>query len=195
MDAAPALDPLHVAAPPERFFGYYPGTVAVVTTAHAGRRTVMAAGWHAALSSEPPLYGVAVGPERFTHELLVASGAFAVHFLPFERAAAVAGVGTRSGRDLDKFVHFDLATRPGAALDLPILQDAYLAYECRLTARHAVGDHDWVVGEVVALHHRPEAFDERRMLDPERVRPFVYYGRSRYQPFGDAPAAEHRAEG
>ena len=195
MDAAPALDPLHVAVPPERFFGYYPGTVAVVATAHAGRRTVMAAGWHAALSSDPPLYGVAVGPERFTHELLVASGAFAVHFLPFERAAAVAGVGTLSGREVDKFARFGLATRPGAALDVPILQDAYLAYECRLSARHPVGDHDWAVGEVVALHHRPEAFDERRMLDPARVQPFVYYGRSRYQPFGDAPVAELRTKG
>lgn len=179
MDAAPTPAPLHVAAPPERFFGYYPGTVAVVTTAHEGHRTVMAAGWHAALSAEPPLYGVAVGPERFTHRLLVASGAFAVHFLPFERAAAVAGVGTLSGRDVDKFDRFDLRTCPGAVVDVPILQDAYLAYECRLSARHAVGDHDWVVGEVVALHHRPEAFDERRMLDPAHVQPFVYYGRSR----------------
>jgi len=182
----------HVAAPPERFFGYYPGTVAVVTTAHEGRRTVMAAGWHAAVSSQPPLYGVAVGSERFTHELLVASGAFAVHFLGFDHAAAVAGVGTLSGRDIDKFVRFGLTTEPGRALDVPVLTAAYLAYECRVTHRVPAGDHDWVIGEVVALHHRRDAFDGRGLLDPRTARPFVYYGRSRYQPFGEAPATTVR---
>lgn len=187
MDVAPAL--LHVAAPPERFFGYYPGRVAVVTTAHAGRRNVMAAGWHAALSERPPLYGVAIAPERFSHELLVASGAFAVHFLPFEHADAVAGVGSTSGRDGDKFERFGLTARPGAVLDVPVLQDAYVAYECRLAARHPAGDHDWVMGEVVAVHHRPEAFDERRLLDPAVAHPFVYYGRSRYERFGTGEVA------
>jgi flavin reductase (DIM6/NTAB) family NADH-FMN oxidoreductase RutF len=78
--------PLVVTAPPERFFGYYPGTVAVVTAAHGTDRNVMSAGWHAALSAEPPLYGVAFGRGRYTYGLVRASGAFAVHFLPFERA-------------------------------------------------------------------------------------------------------------
>lgn len=184
--------PLEVAAPPGRFFGYYPGTVSVITTAHGGRRNVMAAGWHSALSAEPSLYGVAIAPERYTHELLVASGAFAVHFLPFERADAVAAVGSTSGRDGDKLARLGLATRPGAVLDVPVLQDAYVAYECRLVARHPVGDHDWMVGEVVALHHRADAFDERRLLDPATAHPFVYYGRSRFQRFGEGEVAEHR---
>jgi flavin reductase (DIM6/NTAB) family NADH-FMN oxidoreductase RutF len=184
--------PLHTTAPVERFFGYYPGTVAVITCAHAGRRNVMSAGWHAALSAVPPLYGVALGRTRHTHAQVLASGAFAVHFLPFERADAIAGVGSTSGRGgLDKFARFDLAASPGAVLDVPILHDAYLAYECRLQAVHETGDHDWVVGEVVALHHRPEAFDERRMLDARHVRPTVYYGRSTFEALGAGERAEH----
>lgn len=181
-----------VTVPPERLFGYYPGTVAVVTTAHGARRTVMAAGWHAAVSSEPPLYGVAIGRERFTHELLVKSGAFAVHFLGFDHAPAVAGVGTLSGRDLDKFARFGLATEPGTVLDVPVLAAAYLVYECRVAHRLPAGDHDWTIGEVVALHHRPDAYDGRGLLDPGTARPFVYYGRNRYQPFGEAPVTTVR---
>jgi flavin reductase (DIM6/NTAB) family NADH-FMN oxidoreductase RutF len=189
---AHAASPLRATAPVERFFGYYPGTVSVITAAAGGARNVMSAGWHAALSAEPPLYGVALGRTRRTHALVLASGAFAVHFLPFERADAIAGVGSTSARDgVDKFERFGLATSPGVVLDLPILHDAYLAYECRVQAVHATGDHDWIVGEVVAIHHRPEAFDERRMLDPQRARAAIYYGRSHFEALGAGERAEH----
>ena len=190
-DETPA-SPLVATAPVERFFGYYPGTVAVVTCAHAGARNVMSAGWHTALSAEPPLYGVALGRTRHSHGLVLASGAFAVHFLPFERAEAIAGVGSTSGRDgSDKFARFGLAAGRGAVLDVPILHDAYLAYECRVQAVYATGDHDLVVGEVVALHHRPDAFDERRLLDGARVRAALYYGRSLFEALGTGERAIH----
>jgi flavin reductase (DIM6/NTAB) family NADH-FMN oxidoreductase RutF len=188
--------PLRSTAPVERFFGYYPGTVAVITSAHEGRRNVMSAGWHSALSSEPALYGVALGRTRHTHALVLASGAFAVHFLPFERADAIAGVGSVSGRDgLDKFARFGLAASVGTVLDVPILHDAYVAFECRVRAVHETGDHDWVVGEVVALHHRPDAFDERRMLDTGNVRPAVFYGRSTFEALGAGERARHLPAG
>lgn len=182
----PALAmPLHVSAPPERFFGYYPGTVAVVTSAHAGDRNVMSAGWHAALSAEPPLYGVALGRERYTHALVLAAQAFAVHFLPFEHARTIAAVGSSSRHDgIDKFARFALEATSGAVADVPILTQAYLVYECRLQAVHETGDHDLVVGEVVAVHHRPEAFDVRRLQDSQRVPAAIYYGRNRYEALG-----------
>jgi flavin reductase (DIM6/NTAB) family NADH-FMN oxidoreductase RutF len=187
-----SVAPFHVTAPPERFFGYYPGTVAVVTAAHEGERNVMAAGWHTALSAEPPLYGVAIAPKRHTYELIRRSGAFAACFLPFEHADRIGAVGSTSGRDgVDKFARFDLATAPGAVVDVPILAGAYLAYECKVVAVHRTGDHDLFVGEVVALHHRPEAFDERRLLDGRRVRAAIYYGRSTFEALGDGERALH----
>jgi flavin reductase (DIM6/NTAB) family NADH-FMN oxidoreductase RutF len=128
---------------------------------------------------------VAFGRTRYTYALVVASRAFAVHFLPFEHARAIAAVGSTSrSTGIDKFERFGLATAPGAVFDLPILQDAYLAYECRVGAVHETGDHDWVVGEVVAVHHRPEAFDERRLQAGATVPGAVYYGRSRYEALG-----------
>ncbi len=191
----PTVSKLVTSAPPERFFGYYPGTVAVVTAASDGDRNVMSAGWHAALSAEPPLYGVAFGRARYTYRLVMASRAFAVHFLPFEHARAIAAVGSTSrSSGIDKFERFGLATAPGAVLDLPILQDAYLAYECRVSAVHETGDHDWIVGEVVAVHHRPEAFDEGRLQAGAAVPGTVYYGRSRYEALGSGRQADFPPE-
>src|SRR5690625_8029290 len=60
------------------YFGYYPGAVAVVTSRYGEETNVMSAGWHTALSQEPPLYGVAIAPERFSYRLVKESGQFGV---------------------------------------------------------------------------------------------------------------------
>ena len=174
-----------VDAPPTRFFGYYPGVPTVVTAAHEDDRNVLAVGWHAALSHDPPMYGVAIAAARYTHRLGVASGAFAVHFLPFRHARTVAGVGTLSRNDgVDKFARFGLRATHGAVTGAPILEDAYLAYECRLSQRVPTGDHEWWIGEVAALHHRPDAFDERGVLRRDVAPAQAYYGRATYEALG-----------
>ena len=188
---AKANDPFVVESPPGRFFGYYPGTVAVITAAHSGERNVMSAGWHSALSAAPPLYGVAIAAARYTHDLVKASGAFAVHFLPFGRAAAIAGAGHASGRDgTDKFALLGLEASAAALVSAPILQDAYLAYECELREVYEVGDHDWFVGEVLAVHYRPEAFDERLLKRADAFPAAAYYGRSVYASLGQGERLE-----
>lgn len=170
--------------PPTRFFGYYPGVPSIVTAAHGGDANLLAVGWHAALSSDPPMYGVAIAEPRYTHRLGVASGAFAVHFLPFSSARAIAGAGTLSRHDgIDKFAALGLHVTPGPATGAPLIGEAYVAYECRMDQRVPTGDHEWWVGNVVAVHHRPDAFDERGLLHPH-TRGTVYYGRALYEALG-----------
>lgn len=162
-----------------RLFGYYPGTVALVTAAHAGTRNVMAAGWHTALSETPPLYGVSLGRERATYPLIRASGTFGVNFLPLARADAIHGSGLHSAHD---------GTDKHALLDLPTLSDqplalsgAYLHYTCRVTQVIPVGDHDLIVGHVQEVRFDPDAFDARGLL---AAPPALYLGRSLYATLG-----------
>ena len=166
-----------------RFFGYYPGTVALITAEFAGRRNVMSAGWHAALSSDPPMYGVAVGRERATHGLALASGRFGVNFLPSEHARAVQGAGVLSLHDhVDKFERLGLTALPEAPLALGA---AYVAYVCTLEQVVPTGDHDWFVGRVEQVWHDARAFDERLLF---RGNAPVYFGRGEYASLaGDAP--------
>lgn len=186
---------LVVTAPPTRFFGYYPGTVVVVTAEHGGRRNAMSAGWHAALSADPPLYGVAVAPGRFTYRLIRESGAFVVHLLPFEHARVVAGLGSTTASDgVDKLTRFGLRTVPGPVTGAPVVQEAIVAYECTLDAVHVTGDHDLMVGRVAALHHRPEAFDDALVQDGEAVPGAVYYGRGTYEELGTGTRARFAPE-
>ncbi|KEF35792.1 flavoredoxin [Deinococcus sp. RL] len=162
-----------------RLFGFYPGTVALVTAEHLGTRNLLSVGWHTALSMEPPLYGVAVGRERATSPLMRGSGRFGVNFLPFVRARAVQGAGVLSLHDLaaggrDKFERLGLETLPGSGL---ALADAYLHYSCEVAEVVPTGDHDLFVGRVTEVRYDPALYDDTGLFTGEAA---VYLGRSTY---------------
>lgn len=170
----------------DTFFGYYPGAVAVVTSRDGDRRNVMSAGWHTALSADPPLYGVAVAPERHSYGLIRASGLFGVNFLPFALAESIAGAGLLSGAAVpDKLTRLGLAWSEDES-GLPILDGAWTSYACRVVRTVTTGDHDFFVGDVLRVHYDPNAFDGR-IQSSARVPGAIYYGRSTYEGLGSGP--------
>ncbi|GGK33854.1 oxidoreductase [Deinococcus malanensis] len=160
-----------------RFFGYYPGTVALVTAEHSGTRNVLSVGWHTALSADPPLYGVAVGRERGSHPLIVQSGQFGVNFLPLAAARAVQGAGVLSlhdRHDADKYARLGLTTLPHSPL---AVTQAYLHYRCDVVNVVPTGDHDLFVGQVTEVHFDSAHYDEGGLFVGQAA---VYLGRSAY---------------
>ncbi|WP_277674570.1 flavin reductase family protein [Piscibacillus halophilus] len=158
----------------------YPGMVAIVTVSHQGEDNVMAAGWHSYMSYDPPIYGVAIGPERYTHHLVKGAGTFAINFLPREKSKFIQEAGSYSGEDLNKFDHGNMNYVPGPATGSPILQDAYVAYECETIDYHTYGDHDWFVGDIVQFHINQDKFLENGIPDFRKLSIPLYLGRSLY---------------
>lgn len=166
------------------FLQHYPKLATVVTVKAQGRENALAIAWHCALSFEPPLYGVAISPKRFSYRLILEAKEFAINFLPIESVRLIAAVGRTSGRELNKFERFHIATEKSIKISAPILKDAYAAYECKLVEHHTYGDHEWFVGEVVAVHYQKEAFDEHEVLDVEKIKPAFYIGDDLYAELG-----------
>ncbi|HEX77357.1 MAG TPA: flavin reductase family protein [Dehalococcoidia bacterium] len=164
----------------EEYYHFYPQIAAVITAKAGDKANAMAAAWHSAISFKPPIYGVAIAPKRYTCQLVLEGGQFAVNFLPFEAAELIASVGGSSGSEVDKFHRFNIEVEPPLKIAAPILKDAYASYECRLIGHHLYGDHQWLVGEVVAIHMRGEAFTHQHILDLARVKPALYLGAEYY---------------
>ena len=164
----------------EEFYQHYP-TVVVVVTAHSGDRdNAMAAAWHSPISRDPPLYGVAITPTKFTFKLAMESGEFGINFLPLEKAHLIASVGGSKGEKIDKFETFGIARERGVKTGVPLLRDAYAASECRIVDHKSLGDHEWIVGEIVAIHMDEEAFTQDQLLNLEVLNPALYMGQDRY---------------
>ena len=158
----------------------YPGMVAVVTARWSGKQDVMAAGWHSYISIEPPIYGVSVAPERYTHHLIKRSGVFCAQFLPASRSELIQQVGVASGHDMDKFSKFGIDSEEALTIDVPMLSEAYVAYECRVIDVRTYGDHDWFVGSITQFHRDDDLFMENGLPDFRRLEIPLYLGRSEY---------------
>jgi flavin reductase (DIM6/NTAB) family NADH-FMN oxidoreductase RutF len=170
----------------------YPGMVALVTVSFNGEDNIMAAGWHTYISHEPPIYGVAIGRERHTYQLIKDSGKFAINFLPFEKANFIQQTGVFSGSNVNKFEIANMGFDRGRATNAPILQDAYVAYECEVIDRNSYGDHDWFVGNIVQFYRDNDKFLENGLPNFEKLSIPLYLGRSIYTSVGkDSKIVSH----
>ena len=163
-----------------KFSQHYPKMAVIVTASARGRDDAMTAAWHSSISLGPPIYGVAVTTKRFTYQLITESQEFGINFISLEKASLAAAIGGTSGKKMDKFESFDIKKERPLKTTVPILKDAYAAYECKLLDSKPYGDHLWIVGEIVAVHFLEEAFTAAEVLDLDKIKPLLYVGSDRY---------------
>lgn len=162
------------------FYHFYPKLATVVTVRAGGKRNGMAAAWSSPISFEPPIYGVSISSKRYTYGLILEAKEFVVNFLPIGARRLIAAFGRTSGREFDKFERFGIETEEPLKLHSPILKAAYAAYECKLLDHRTYGDHDWFVGEVLAIHYEKDLFSPDGVLDLDKVAPALYLGNDLY---------------
>ena len=124
-----------------------PAPVAVIGAVRDGVLGGLTAAWLTRVSSEPPLLLVAGGHERFTWELLADAGQFTVSVLAKGQVAEARLFGLKSRREVDKWAetaHVLLGD------GVPALKHCSARFLCRMESRFTTGDHDCIVGLVVA---------------------------------------------
>lgn len=162
------------------FYQHYPRLAVVVTASAGGRDNAMTIAWHTSISKNPPLFGIIASPGHFTCKLIAHSKEFGVNFLPDSSAELVAAIGGSKGKEMDKFKAFRIEKIDAVKTAVPILKDAYAAFECKLVDDRLYGDHKLLVGEIVAVHYSDEMFLENGTLDVEKVSPTLYLGSELY---------------
>ena len=162
------------------FHHHYP-RLAVIVTCHArGRDNAMAVAWHSSVSQNPPLFGISISPKRFTYELILEAQEFGINFLSLEKAELIAAVGGCPGENVDKFGVFNIVREQPLKTAVPVLKDAYAAYECKLVEHQTYGDHEWFVGEIVATHFLEESFTPGGLLDTAHENAALFLGSELY---------------
>lgn len=158
----------------------YPGMVALVTAKWNGEQNIMAAGWHSYISYDPPIYGVAIAKERYTHHLIENSREFAINFVPEKFAHYIQQSGMLTGKKHNKFEELKMEYDQGRTVSAPILKEAYIAYECKVMDQRTYGDHDWFVGEMTGFYKDGALFAENGLPNWDELSIPLYLGRSQY---------------
>src|SRR4030065_2123293 len=163
------------------FYQYYPVIPAVIVVKSEDALDALACAWYSALSFDPPLFAISIAPRRYSYQMLKKSGEFTANFMEFDSVGTIAALGRTSGREVDKFAAYRIKTLPSTVIETPVLKDASAAYECRIVKQYKTGDHVFIVGEVLAVHYRGNAFDKKdKMPDLKSVTPALYLGADNY---------------
>lgn len=145
---------------------------AFLTTKVGDMQNTMAIGWGSiGYCWGKPIFTVVVRDSRYTYELLEKATEFTVSIpLTDHLREELEFYGTNSGRDLDKFSTCPVKTALGQKVDVPIIADCQLHYECRIIAKLRLEPenlhescfewypekdyHTFYVGEIVACYER-----------------------------------------
>ena len=155
-----------------RVLGAFATGVTVVTSVLDGRPRGVTVSAFMSVSLEPPLVLVALDQARTLGPVIRAAGAYAVNILGEDDAHlsdCFAGAAVHPDRD----AFCGAAWRPGV-IGMPILESAIASLECRLEQVVTVGDHDFLVGRVLAAatddgSTAPLLYFRRRYLRIERA--------------------------
>lgn len=142
------------------------GPTVLVSAAHGGQRSLMAAAWAMPLDFDPPKVAVVIDQATFTRRLIDASGAFALMVPGGDQADLTVTVGNTSGQTLadadppsDKFAAFGIAHFAGQRIAAPLVEGCLAWLECRVIAWPALSAaHDLFLAEVVAAQADARVF-------------------------------------
>ena len=128
-----------------RVLGHYPTGVTVVTAACPGGPEGMTIGSFTSVSLDPPLVSFCAGHDSDSWVRMRDVGSFCVNVLGDDQADVSITFASKTEHRFE-----GLATRVEAT-GSPVIEGCLAWVDCHLHAIHTAGDHDIVVGRVVAL--------------------------------------------
>jgi len=122
-----------------------PYVVSVVTVGFGSTSNGLTVSWLSQVSFDPPMLMFAIDKLHFSTELLDDMPSFVVNLLGDDQAEVAAHFAKRSMSDEAKL---DVYETKETDAGLVILSDALAYYVCDVVAKHEVGGHHIIVGEV-----------------------------------------------
>ena len=117
-------------------------------TVKAGERlNTMTIGWATmGICWRKPIFMVAVRSSRHTFGILEAAKDFTVSLPSTRMQDELFYCGTKSGRDVDKFIECELKTSPSQTVTSPIIDIPGLHFECQIVYKNAMNPAHLIAG-------------------------------------------------
>ena len=126
-----------------------------------GRNNALVVGFAANVSLDPVMVMVGIVPSRYSHHMVKESGCFVINLPKKGYEKEYNYLGSKSGRDEDKFAAMDIKWADAEYVDAPILTDCPVSIECSVIDSMQPGTHELFVGKVEAVHVDEEYLDEK----------------------------------
>lgn len=130
---------LHISEVSEEIINELPGGALLTVKSKNGLNT-MVIGW-ATLGRvwNKPILTVMVRFSRFTHDIIKDADSFTVSFSTKSKLkGAIAGCGSKSGRDIDKFKEFNLTPSYVEGIESPYIAEGDLHIICKIVYKNTM---------------------------------------------------------
>ncbi len=102
-----------------------------------------------------PVFVIGVRPSRYTYELIDFGTEFTVSVPMNQKLKQQLGFcGTASGRNQDKFEHCDITALEAQAVEVPVIEECGLHFECKVVAKHQLIDE--FIDDTIKERYYPE---------------------------------------
>jgi len=122
--------------------------VTVVTSRSGDRVHGMTVSAFSSVSADPPLVLVCANRSSTTHRMIEEGGVFAVNILAAHQREVSNLFATPNNED----IRLERVTWTPGETGVPLLDEAVVALECRVTKAYPEGSHTIYVGQVEAVH-------------------------------------------
>jgi len=133
--------------------------VMVSVTDGDGHDNIITVAWTGTICTNPPMVYISVRPSRFSCDMIRKTGEFVINLTTEETAFATDFCGVRSGRDTDKFERMHLTRQKAEYVKAPLIAEAPVSLECRVTEEKPLGSHTMFMAKVLAVHAAEELMD------------------------------------
>ena len=152
----------------------------VSTRATDGTRNLAPHSYFTVAASDPPSVAFTSIGDKDTVTNVRATGEFVVHVAGHDLVERMNLTSANAPADVDEFTLAGLDAVDADLLDVPVVAQAPIAIECRLTQVVEVGNGRVVIGECVAFHVAERLWDERDRVDQGRLDAIARMGGSTY---------------
>jgi flavin reductase (DIM6/NTAB) family NADH-FMN oxidoreductase RutF len=139
-----------------------------------GKPNIITVAWAGVVNSEPPMIGISIRPNRYSHACVKNAKEFVVNLPTEEMVRKVDACGVLSGKDTDKFSAMGWTPIPAEKVKAPLIEDCFIQLECQVKEVLSLGSHDLFIGEVIALHVKEEVQNEKGRIDIAKALPITF---------------------
>lgn len=143
---------------------FYPRQTCMLAVTHEGKSNATIVDWASPASLKPPMVMVALNNKSYSLELVSSSKAFTLSILPETMGEKAIGIGSATGRVIDKVEEYQLKLKVAKSVKAPLIDGALAWVECEVAAIFNAGDHSIVLGEVLETHFPEDEATKTPML-------------------------------
>lgn len=136
-----------------------------------GKNNALVVGFAANVSIMPSMVMIGIIPEHYSYQMIRESGEFVINVPVKGFEQEFTYLGSKSGRDEDKFSALGLEWEEGSKVKAPLLSACPVNIECKvLTSLQVVNsDHELFIGSVEMVHCDEAYLDENKNILWEKI--------------------------